>query len=307
MTKNILPKEFFWRRIHSLAGLWLIFFIIEHLLTNSQSALFLGDDGHGFISAVNWIHGLPYLPVIELVALGVPFLIHGLWGIKYAREASINSMGSDGSKPALGRYRGNRGFTWQRVTSWILIIGVLAHVVQMRFMEYPSEAQVGSQEYFAVRVSDDPGLITLGERLDFQIYSENDIVQIGSKLASQPAEATPLSELKRKQQVEWFEALESKPLSEEQVILVTNNFGTASLLVVRDTFKMPMMIILYTIFVIAAGYHAFNGLWTAFITWGLNITQRTQDKFRKLTNTLMTLVIFLGLASVWLTYVNLSH
>ena len=307
MAKNKISKDFFWRRMHSLAGLWLILFIIEHLLTNSQSALFFGDDGEGFIASVNWIHGLPYLPVIELLALGVPFLIHGLWGIMYAREARINSFKSDGSSPALGQYKENRAFTWQRVTSWILIVGVIAHVVHMRFLNYPTEAQVGSQEYFAVKITDDPGLITLGERLDFKIYQESDIQRLQSELAIQPEGRTPLAEQARTQQIEFLEALEGHTLTTGKVVAVAKNFGTASLLVVRDTFKMPMMIILYTLFVIAAGYHAFNGLWTAFITWGINITQKTQDKFRKLTNALMTLVIFLGLASVWLTYFNLRY
>ncbi len=44
------------------------------------------------------------------------------------------------------------------------------------------------------------------------------------------------------------------------------NFATASLLVVRDTFKNPWMVIIYSIFVITACYHAFYGLWTASIT-----------------------------------------
>jgi len=307
MNQKIVPKEFFWRRIHSLAGLWLILFIIEHLLTNSQSALFLGDDGHGFISSVNWIHNLPYLPVIEIVALGVPFLIHGLWGIKYAREAKINSLGSNGSRVALGRYKENRAFTWQRVTSWILIFGVVAHVTQMRFLNYPAEAQIGKQDFYAVRVSGDQGLATLGARLDFQIFTEADIERLKSELIGQPPDEGPIGEQERQQEKEFLAALQERPLRDGEVIIAAKDFGTASLMVVRDTFKMPMMIVLYTIFVIAAGYHAFNGLWTAFITWGINITQRTQDKFRKLTNALMALVIFLGLASVWLTYVNLSH
>lgn len=302
-----LPKDFFWRRIHSLAGIWLIFFIIEHLLTNSQTALFLGDDGKGFIESVNWIHSLPYLPVIEIAALGVPFLVHGLWGIKYARQAKLNSLKSDGTKPGLGRYRENRAFTWQRITSWILIFGVVAHVVQMRFMEYPAQAKVGAETFYAVHISEDPGLMTLAERLDFQLFTENEIEQLSAKLEAEPTPATEIGEQNKRQKQDFAEALRSKIEGEGRVVAVAKNFGTASLLVVRDTFKSPLMIILYTLFVIAATYHAFNGLWTAFITWGVNITQAAQDKFRKVSNSLMGLVMFLGLASVWLTYINLRY
>ncbi|NGX57142.1 MAG: Succinate dehydrogenase cytochrome b558 subunit [Chlamydiae bacterium] len=307
MTESIISKEFFWRRIHSLAGLWLILFIIEHLLTNSQSALFFGDDGHGFIDSVNWIHDLPYLPVIELAVLGIPFLIHGLWGIKYARESRINSTRTDGAQPDLSRYRNNRAFTWQRVTSWLLIVGVIGHVVQMRFMDYPSESQLGSEQFYVVRITDDSGLPTLAERLDFKIYNSQDIATYMKEIERQPVQAGPLVEQKFHQQEQWLEFLTSKPLKGNQVMAVAKDFGTASLLTVRDTFKMPLMIILYTLFVIAAGYHAFNGLWTAFITWGVNITEKTQKRFKNVTNVLMLLVIFLGLASVWLTYINLRN
>src|ERR1700719_477349 len=79
----LIPQAFIWRRAHSLTGLWLVLFLIEHLIVNSQAALFVGDNGNGFVNAVNSIKDLPYLPVIEIFLLGVPFLIHGLWGIKY--------------------------------------------------------------------------------------------------------------------------------------------------------------------------------------------------------------------------------
>ena len=67
-----LPRAFIWRRLHSLAGLWLVIYIIDHLLINSQAALLLGNDGRGFIHSVNAIHNLPYLSVIEILVLGVP-------------------------------------------------------------------------------------------------------------------------------------------------------------------------------------------------------------------------------------------
>ncbi len=75
-----IPREFIWRRAHSLTGIWLVLFLIEHLFTNSQAALYIGDDGLGFVSSVNWLKNLPYLQVIEIFLLGVPFLIHGIWG-----------------------------------------------------------------------------------------------------------------------------------------------------------------------------------------------------------------------------------
>ena len=58
--------------------------------------LLFGKDGSGFIHAVNSIHELPYLPVIEIVFLGVPILIHAIWGIQNIFTAKYNSFGDTG-------------------------------------------------------------------------------------------------------------------------------------------------------------------------------------------------------------------
>ena len=96
-----IPRAYIWRRVHSLFGLWLAIFLLEHLLTNSQAALFFGDSGHGFIYFVNILKNLPYLPVIEVTLLGIPILMHGIWGVKYILQGKANSFKSDGSKPSL--------------------------------------------------------------------------------------------------------------------------------------------------------------------------------------------------------------
>ena len=108
MATYTLPRAFVWRRVHSLMGLWLALFLTEHLLTNSQAALLLGDNGGGFVRMVNLIHDLPYLPAIELFLIGTPILIHAVWGIKYLFTSKSNAKGSDGSKPALKEYKRNK-------------------------------------------------------------------------------------------------------------------------------------------------------------------------------------------------------
>ncbi|MES2122460.1 MAG: hypothetical protein V4492_06755, partial [Chlamydiota bacterium] len=143
MSTLSVPGAFIWRRLHSLMGLWLVLFLIEHLLTNSQAALWLGDNGKGFVDMVNMLHNLPYLEVIELTLLGVPFAIHMVWGVQYLMTAQSNSGSSDGSKPSLPLRR-NKAYSWQRITSWILLIGVIAHVAKFRFIEYPEKVHVGN-------------------------------------------------------------------------------------------------------------------------------------------------------------------
>lgn len=278
-----IPKPFLIKKLHSLTGLFLVLFLCEHLLTNSQAALWLGDDGKGFVRMVNAIQDLPFLLVIEVLLLGVPFVVHGWWGIIYARRAHLNSRSSDGTQPALENYRENQAFSWQRITSWVLLLGVVLHVLHMRVFEYPSSIKTEEGRVYMVRVYDDPGIASLAKRLSVTLLPAED--------------AGP-----------WKESIEKRPLKEGEVMAVANNFGTVELLVVRDAFKSPSLMLLYTVFVLAATFHAFNGLWTAAISWGVTLTRRSQILFRVATNGLMFIVAFLGLAAIWGTYwMNLKN
>lgn len=326
-----LPNAFIWRRLHSFMGFWLVLFLIEHLLTNSQAALYIGDDGYGFINAVNAIHNLPYLEIIELFLIGVPLLIHMIWGVQYLFTGKLNSGKSDGTTPSLGEYPRNRAYSWQRITSWLLLIGILAHVIQMRFVDYPVHTGTGDDQEFMVRLNFDPGLYTLAERLNVQIFDQERILMEEADLAQAQKQvvekqnsldnfesdaltyneelAKELEETQKIQQrEEWISALKKQPLKNDQVIAASSKFGTATLLTVRDSFKSPTLVVLYTLLVLAAVYHAFNGFWTFMITWGISLTQRSQLLMRKLAVILMAAIAFLGLAAIWGTYwFNLRH
>lgn len=252
MATETVSSTFIWRRIHSLMGLWLVIYLVEHLIVNSQAALWIGDDGSGFVRLVNSLESLPYLQVIEIVFIGVPLAVHMVWGVKRALGAKTNSL----------PYERNRAFNWQRWTSWILLFGIIAHVIQMRFVEIPKK--VGHA--YVVAVSDDPGLYTLAARLNIQLEKN------GNK-----------------------------------VIVKAPDPGKAMLLMVRDTFKSPLVSILYTIFLLAASFHAFNGLWTALITWGAMLSYRSQKAMLPFCWAGVGLLTFLGLAAIWGSYwINLK-
>jgi succinate dehydrogenase / fumarate reductase cytochrome b subunit len=314
-------------------GLWLVLFLIEHLLVNSQAALLLGESGRGFIDAVNTIHNLPYLQVIEFVLLGVPFLIHGIWGVKYLFTAKFNSSKSDGSTPSLKEYGRNKAYTWQRITSWILLVGVLVHVTKSRFLDYPSSLPQGSSTFYFTKLQIDNGLYSVADRLGATLYDTNaiekekkrfqermdeksllevrDTLNKDEKMTwegpakeaydSQKAIIFPAAQ-KFEAKMKWIERLESYSLKEGEVVAVADNFGTASILTLRDELKNPISAILYTIFVLSACFHAFNGLWTFLITWGIVLRMSAQKSSVKIAVALMLLVTFLGLASVWGTY-----
>jgi succinate dehydrogenase / fumarate reductase cytochrome b subunit len=262
-----LPKPFILRRVHSLLGFWLIIYLAEHLLVNSQAALFFQDQGAGFVSAVNQIHALPYLKAIEIVFLALPFLFHGIWGISYALNAKLNAHRTKGGEPQLPQFKRNQAFSWQRITAWLLIVGILAHVIHVRFVNYPISLQKGDETFYAVALKEDNGLPSVAQKLSVKLQKSE----------------------------------EGKP---NQVLALSPNIGTAFFLIVREAFKNPLIVVLYSLLVVAACYHAFNGLWTFTIKWGITLSRRAQKRMRSITTILMGIVIFLGLMSAWGTYLT---
>jgi|SRR5579862_1586562 len=275
-----VPRAFIWRRIHSLAGLWFVLFLVEHLLTNSQAALWLGDNGKGFVNMVNALHNLPYLQIIEIGLLGFPILLHIVLGVKYLFTSKSNIVKSDGSKPYLPRAR-NYAYTFQRITSWILLFGVILHVARFRFIEYPETLRSGAETYYAVKVSVDKGLYSVADRLKVTLFDQAAL---------------------QKLEENWIQPLKKETLGSNEIIAVTPDFGTATLLTVRDTFKYPLYIGLYTVFVMAACFHACNGFWTFLISWGWVLKMAAQRAWVSVSVALMLIMLFLGLAAIWGTY-----
>jgi succinate dehydrogenase cytochrome b subunit len=323
MTVAHLPRTFVWRRLHSLMGLWLVLFLCEHLFVNSQAALLLGDNAKGFVDAVNAIHNLPYLPVIECLLLGIPILLHGIVGVKYLMTSKFNIWKGDGSKPSLNEYGRNWAYTWQRLTSWVLLIGLILHVAKFRFLDYPDSLNQGTNTYYFVPLVVDKGLYTVARRVGAELYSQEQITEqrkeleerqgeealvIASKTLPDKTEYDPqqmvilTSAQSYLQKMEWIQMLERQRLKAGGVVAVTKDFGAASLLTVRQTFKSPIYGILYTLFVLAACFHAFNGLWTFCITWGVVLKVVSQKRLLKVSWAVMALLLFLGLAAIWGTY-----
>jgi succinate dehydrogenase / fumarate reductase cytochrome b subunit len=303
-------------------GLWLVLFLIEHLLVNSQAALLLGDNAQGFVRGVNAIHNLPYLPFIEIFLLGFPIALHGVIGLKYLFTSKSNSHGTNGTAPAL-KYGRNRAFTWQRLTSWILLVGIILHVAKFRFIDYPDSVNQGENSYYFIPVTVDKGLYTVADRLGVKLYSSDQITAerkefedrqdeqalvVASKTFSDKGvydhqeQVILTSAQAYEQKLRWLEVLEKQKVDNGQVVAVAKDFGTASVLAVRDTFKEPLYVGLYTIFVLAACFHGFNGLWTFCITWGVVLKVAAQQRALRWAWFLMILVTFLGLAAIWGTY-----
>ena len=158
------------------------------------------------------------------------------------------------------------------------------------------------------------GNVPLNLLLGWHVSPRCDQLQGGIYISDRPMS----SKVEKKEKMEALQnhslrrartlALTKKEVNSYEVIAATESFGTATLLSVRDTFKSPLYVILYTLFVLAASFHAFNGLWTFMISWGLIFRQAAQKSVVRFCIAVMAVIAMLGLAAIWGTFwLNLRY
>ncbi|OWR30493.1 succinate dehydrogenase [Saccharibacillus sp. O23] len=116
-------KGYYARKVHSLLGLVpLSLFLIEHAITN-YAAFDGGQDG--FRDAVRKLNDLPLIFFLELFAIWLPLLFHGVYGLYIAYQA----------QPNLGHFKTERNwrFVLQRVSGVIAFVFIIWHVYSTRF------------------------------------------------------------------------------------------------------------------------------------------------------------------------------
>jgi succinate dehydrogenase / fumarate reductase cytochrome b subunit len=251
------------------------------------------------------------LHAIEIILIGVPLAIHLVWGVNRALSARSNVLPSNGGKPSL-KYERNFAYTLQRLSSWILLFGIIGHVVQMRFLDMPKQTRLEGREQSMVKLDFDKGLYPLTSRLDVALYSSKQIDAMEAlsqnttafpSNAYNPETAAKFDRMEgAKEENEWRKTLASFSLKPNQVVAVADSPGKAMLLMVRDTFKSPLYAVLYTIFLLAAAFHAFNGFWTFLITWGVILSYRSQKAMIPICMIGMAALALLGLAAIWGSY-----
>lgn len=118
-------RSFLNRRLHSLLGVIPVgFFLIEHLYTN-----FMMTKGvEAFVEQVEWLWGLPFLPVLEVVFIFIPLLYHAIYGLYIAYQARNNVS-------HFSTFR-NFMFLLQRVTGVITLVYIVWHVWQTRVQQF---------------------------------------------------------------------------------------------------------------------------------------------------------------------------
>jgi succinate dehydrogenase / fumarate reductase cytochrome b subunit len=199
----------------------------------------------------------------------------------------------------------------------------------MRFLKHPTRVELGDKEEFIIPVKMDAGLYTLGGRLGLKLYDSKAIQDLDRQASlqlhllekSMPPRGIDNNGLYNEQEAHILEKmqalnlekmmaleLQKQSLKPSEVAVLSPNFGTAVLMVVRETFKSLWLCILYTFFVIAACFHACNGLWTFGISWGITLSERSRHLSRRFANIVLFTLLFLGLSSIWGSYwINLKN
>lgn len=309
----------FWRRrVHSLIGVFIVLFLIEHLITNSQAALWIGEDGRGFIQAVDIIYRLPYLRVIEITLLLVPFLVHIVWGLRSLKQTQMNIIKQDGYHP-YAPYARNYAYSWQRISAWLLILGIGLHVLHMRILRQPTEIERADGISYVCRVTPDEGIATLAERLGIEMWNlervdygleeiekKMELYSLNIKSENPPLStnlvSTDLEMQKFEREFHFMHTMKRLLNRPDDLIIVTPDMGRAMLFVIRDVFKSIGCKVIYSLLVLFAVFHAFNGLWSALITWGITATLKAQRYSLVACYGLMIIFISLGFCSIWLSY-----
>lgn len=137
---SLLEKhDFLLRRLHSLSGVLPIgLFLCTHLVTNSSIVWGLldarnrahgGEDGHAgaatFQHEVNFIHGLPFLLLIEVFGLWLPIAFHSIYGFYIVKTGKSNV-----SRYAYGA---NWRYWLQRVSGYVGFLFIFYHVATLRW------------------------------------------------------------------------------------------------------------------------------------------------------------------------------
>jgi len=144
-------------------------------------------------------------------------------------------------------------------------------------------ADKGLEKQSIVKVSSDVELYSLAPKLGVTLYTKEEF----DKLQKEET---------------WNQTISSYSMKSNDLIAVAPTPGPAILLMVRDTFKSPLMAILYTVFVLAAAFHAFNGFWTFLITWGALLSYRSQRSMIPVCGIAAAGLALLGLAAIWGSY-----
>lgn len=124
-------KTFILRKLHQVSGIVpLGLFFFAHMFTNSKSV-----NGEAvFEKAVQDIHDIPYLLLIEIFGIFLPLTFHAVYGAIIASESKHN-LSNYG-------FSGNWFYVLQRATGGFLFLFIFFHILNFRFGLIPGLNQI---------------------------------------------------------------------------------------------------------------------------------------------------------------------
>ena len=116
--------HFYLRRLHSLTGVFpLGVFLVEHFFGNA----FATRGPEAYNRYVEFLLGMPYLPVLEVGMVFGPLLFHGIYGLFISAEGDVV-----GAAQGLGPRYHNVAYVLQRITGILLMVYICYHVWNTR-------------------------------------------------------------------------------------------------------------------------------------------------------------------------------
>jgi len=116
--------HFYLRRLHSLTGIFPMgVFLLEHFFGNA----FATRGPEAYNRYVEFLLGMPYLPVLEIGVVFGPLIFHGIYGLLISAEGDV-------LRPTQGlgvRYH-NAAYVLHRLTGIILLVFICYHVSNTR-------------------------------------------------------------------------------------------------------------------------------------------------------------------------------
>lgn len=122
----IAKNHFLLRRLHSLTGIIFGMYLFVHLGVNATLAEGSRHAGHPtvFQGLVDYIHSIPFLPVVEFAMIFGPLLYHTIYGFYIFYTGQFN----------IGRYGYTRNWLYvlQRISALVIVVFALFHILSLK-------------------------------------------------------------------------------------------------------------------------------------------------------------------------------
>lgn len=254
----------------SLTGLFLVSFLIIHLIGNLQ--ILKLDDGYAFNSYAKFMTTNPIIKTVSYL-LYASILYHAIAGLalafkNYGARKEKYAVANKSTSPWTSRYMG--------ILGTIILVFIVVHMGDF-WREYKFEADFEQQSYFVYNYGTEEYSVSVTNSEDPQTMNQELMTKI--ELAHGKENATKA----RNGNLATYKDLYSE---------------------VRGAFESPLYVLLYVLSMLAIMFHLWHGFKSAFQTLGVN--HPNVNKLIQVVGGLIATVIPLAFAFIPL-YIYFNH